>query len=431
LSLTMEIPALIKVLGVFALILFLNRLRLALSLSLFLGSLALGWGMAMDLEGLWRSVLRSLTQVQTISLFLIVGSILIISRLMQESGHLNRIVAGFSRLSGDERSAGLVLPALIGLLPMPGGALFSAPMVESTFRRHGLSGEEQTAVNYWFRHIWEYWWPLYPAVVLAVALLQVKTWQFILVMAPMTAVMILAGIIFILKPIPSKAQARERTISRADLMGFLWEIMPILIVVLVIILLEGSAGLLKPLGIASGLPPALSILPGLWVSLLWVRRVNRIPFHRVREAVWNRGILSILLLVAAIMIFQGIMKDSRAVSEIRSELLASRIPILLVVVLMPFLSGLITGIGIGFVGTAFPLIIPLFPAGSTWDFLSYAALAYVLGFTGMMLSPVHLCFLVTKDYFRAGLLASYRRFYKPLLAVAGTAAALFSLSRLW
>ena len=98
------------------------------------------------------------------------------------------------------------------------------------------------------------------------------------------------------------------------------------------------------------------------------------------------------------------MKDSRAVVDIRTELMTYRIPMLLVIVIMPFLSGLITGIGIGFVGTSFPLVIPLFPPTPLFNFLSYAALAYVFGFMGMMLSPVHLCFLVTKDYFKAGLL---------------------------
>lgn len=71
-----------------------------------------------------HSALFSLTRLQTISLFLIVGFILILSRLMKESGHLDRIVESFGKLSKDDRTASLVMPALIGLLPMPGGALF-------------------------------------------------------------------------------------------------------------------------------------------------------------------------------------------------------------------------------------------------------------------------------------------------------------------
>ena len=45
----------------------------------------------------------------------------------------------------------------------------------------------------------------------------------------------------------------------------------------------------------------------------------------------------------------------------------------------------------------------------------------------MMLSPVHLCFLVTKDYFKAGLLQSYRYVILPVLTVMLAAVAAFVL----
>jgi hypothetical protein len=129
------------------------------------------------------------------------------------------------------------------------------------------------------------------------------------------------------------------------------------------------------------------------------------------------------------MVFKGVMNDSKAVIEIRNELLAYRIPVMMVIVLMPFLSGLITGIAIGFVGTSFPLIIPMFPTTDLFTYLSWAALAYTFGYMGMMLSPVHLCFLVTKDYFKAGLARSYQYLFLPVLAVLMTALLLFTASR--
>lgn len=424
-----SIPALVKVLCVFGLVLVLNRIRLGLSLCLFIGSLILGFWMQMGLGAVAWSALQSLVNIQTISLILIVVSILVISRLMKESGHLDRIVKGFARISGDDRTASSVLPALIGLLPMPGGALFSAPMVETSLSRYPLTCEQQTAVNYWFRHIWEFWWPLYPTVVLAVALLKVEMWHFIAVMAPMTLVAVLAGVVFILKPIGRDSVPRKKVFSSSGLKSFLWEIMPILIIIMVIIILAGLTGLLNPFGININLPGAMSILPGLLASTIWVCLVNRIPFRQLTAAAFDRNIFSIVFLVATIMIFQGIMKDSRAVVDIRNELMAYRIPILLVIVIMPFLSGLITGIGIGFVGTSFPLIIPLFPVSSLFVFLSYAALAFVFGFMGMMLSPVHLCFLVTKDYFKANLLGSYRLILRPVLSVLAVAVFFFFISR--
>jgi len=79
------------------------------------------------------------------------------------------------------------------------------------------------------------------------------------------------------------------------------------------------------------------------------------------------------------------------------------------------------------VGASFPLIIPLFPASSTVEYLAYAAVAYSFGYMGMMLSPVHLCFLVTKDYFKASLMRSYRPLILPVVTVLISALILFFL----
>jgi hypothetical protein len=141
----------------------------------------------------------------------------------------------------------------------------------------------------------------------------------------------------------------------------------------------------------------------------------------------DHGSVSILLLIVAIMIFQGVLKESQAALQIRSELFAYRIPVSLVIMILPFLAGFITGIAVGFVGTSFPLIIPMFPENSLVGYLSSAALAFTFGFMGMMLSPVHLCFLVTKDYYGASLIKSYRYLLLPALSVMATVAGVFFL----
>ena len=138
------VPALVKILCVFAIVLILNRFRVALSLSLLIGAVVLGLWMGLGPWALGKSILLSLFRLQTVSLILIVAGILVISRLMKDSGHLDRIVRDFIRLTQDDRTAGSVMPALIGLLPMPGGALFSAPMVETALNRSPVTGESRT-----------------------------------------------------------------------------------------------------------------------------------------------------------------------------------------------------------------------------------------------------------------------------------------------
>ena len=140
------------------------------------------------------------------------------------------------------------MSALIGLLPMPGGALFSAPMVETYLCKHPVTCEQKTILNYWFRHLWDYWGPLYPGVVLAVALLEVDTWLFMAIMAPMTLFSVMAGVIFILRPIEKLEGQARGGLSWQDIKGFLWEIMPILVVVFVILALAGVMGILGRVG---------------------------------------------------------------------------------------------------------------------------------------------------------------------------------------
>ena len=113
----------LKIFIVFGIILALNRLRIHLSISLLTGSLFLGLWMGMTPLDLINSAVRSGTRLQTIGLLLIVGLIMVMSRIMEESGHMARLVKSFARVARNPKTVGSVMSALIGLLPMPGGCL--------------------------------------------------------------------------------------------------------------------------------------------------------------------------------------------------------------------------------------------------------------------------------------------------------------------
>ena len=417
----MHIPALIKVLCCFGLILTLNRLRLHLSLSLLVGAVAVGLWMGQPVVQIGRGLAISFTRMETLQLVAIICLILVVSQLMKVSGQLDRIVKNFVAMVKSASTVSVVMPALIGLLPMPGGALFSAPMVETAVTGCSLTQDRKTAVNYWFRHIWEFWWPLYPGVVLAVSLLQVEMWRFILIQAPLTLLSVGAGSIFLLKPLRVNNHRDETDKGGVRLLApFLWEVMPILLVVGSIVFLALLRSCLSWTGVKVNLPNSLPLILGLVVCSIWVMWANRLSLIDLWRALLNRNTLLMVLLIFGIMAFKGALIDSQAVLQIREEMVRYRIPFLMVVMGMPFISGLITGIAVGFVGATFPLLVPLFAGLSPLDFLLHASLAYVSGYVGMMLSPVHICLLVTKDYFKASLAASYRHIYKPAVALMVT-----------
>jgi uncharacterized protein len=67
------------------------------------------------------------------------------------------------------------------------------------------------------------------------------------------------------------------------------------------------------------------------------------------------------------------------------------------------------------VGICFPLLLPLI--GAARPDMGMLAFAYAAGFAGVMFSPVHLCLVLTKDYFKAELSPIYRIMVLPETAV--------------
>ena len=57
-------------------------------------------------------------------------------------------------------------------------------------------------------------------------------------------------------------------------------------------------------------------------------------------------------------------------------------------------------------GASFPLVLSL--TSGLPEAASYITLAYGFGYLGMMLSPIHFCLVLTKDYFKAQMAGIYR-----------------------
>ncbi len=421
-----SVPALLKIILTFALILGLSRF-LPLYLCLLAGCLVIGLWMGLGPWDVIVAVCRESTSGQTLWLAAVIILILVLSSLLQKSGQLDRIVRSFQRVSPDPRFSMAAMPALIGLLPMPGGALFSAPMVEASASSDNVTPELKVAINYWFRHIWEYWWPLYPGIILAVSLFGVQSWKLIAAQVPLTLGVLAAGILFILSRVDSPATdpAADR---RGELRPFLRETAPISVVVICFLGLQAIVdlvGLVSHNPVPS--PKYLSLFVGLVLAMAIVVRRNSMGWPAVKEATFDPGILTMVMLIFAIMSFQAVLIESKVIDQVRSDLARYRIPPLLIMAVLPFVAGMVTGIAIGFVGAAFPLVVALLPDGQS--VIPFAVLAFGCGYMGMMLSPVHLCFVVTREFFHADFLSSYTFLWKPALFGFFWTVALFMVYR--
>jgi hypothetical protein len=93
--------------------------------------------------------------------------------------------------------------------------------------------------------------------------------------------------------------------------------------------------------------------------------------------------------------------------QMRMELDNLGIPIIALIMIIPFVSGLTTGITVGFAGASIPIAISLLGSDpALYQILSTVSLAFSFGFMGVMMSPVHICLIVTNEHFKTSLAKS-------------------------
>jgi hypothetical protein len=411
-----HIPALLKIFLVLGIVVIGLKFKLHLSFSLLIGSVFLAIFFRMTPPNLFKAAIAGIFSVETISLVIIVTGILTLSNGMSISGRLERIVDSFKKLVGESRIALVTFPALIGFLPMPGGAIFSAPMIGAMSQNTSFTPHHKTIINYWFRHVWEYWFPLYPGAILAISLTNIPAYKFILLGLPMSLVAIVVGYLIILRNV-SLGQKIYRNYSMPNILNFLNELIPIFLMVFSLLLFGILLNILESkFDFKSKFVDRTPILIGLILSFSWIVVADKLKWKDIKSILSKNTTYQLGLLVIAIMIFRSILERSEGVNTLKNELLTYKIPISGLIMVLPFIAGIVTGIAVGFVGTSFPVVITLI---ATMNIApentgSLIFIAYVFGYTGMMLSPVHLCLLLTKDYFKANLLKVYTRYLIPI-----------------
>jgi hypothetical protein len=148
--------------------------------------------------------------------------------------------------------------------------------------------------------------------------------------------------------------------------------------------------------------------------------LGMIIFFKIGWSVFLKGLresfnLELLLSVAIVMGFKKVLESSGAIHSVSKVLLSSGVPLWLVAILVPSLVGFITGVTIAPIAIGFPVLIPLFQNDP--HFLNYMVLAFASGISGDLLSPFHLCLILTKDYFRADLKGVYRFIWGPAASI--------------
>ncbi|WP_321402025.1 DUF401 family protein [Maridesulfovibrio sp.] len=405
---------LFKILFVFICMLAGIRLRLGVGPSILAGGGVLAVLTSMKMGEVLEVSGAALTDDKTIFLALIVALIMILSGLLEKTGQAGRIMDSLTGYLRSPRLRLVFFPALIGLLPMPGGAIFSAPMIQEAANGLDVSGRDKVVINYWFRHLWELAWPLYPGMILAASLCGMSVFEYIGYTFPGSLACIVLGCFFYLRPsvLPMKnnGSAFNDSANVRDFGKVLKEGLPLIVAIVGAFLFETLLSFFFP-----GIPFELGIVLALLAAVLCSLTANHGSMPIIRALLLEKRFLNMIFMIICVFVFKDILGACGVVDEL-ARLAGGETALIAAAVFVPFLVGFIAGITLAFVGAAMPLVVGLVQAaGLQHQLPAWAVLCMFCGFAGIMASPLHICFLLTCEYFKVDMVEAWKKVVIPSL----------------
>ena len=392
---------LLKILAVIFALLFLVKLKVDLGIVLVLDAILTGVLFAMPAASFVKQAGAALVDPETLNLIGILVLVLYLGRFLQAGGHFKEMVAALKNYVRDARLILAIPSAFIGLLPMTAGAMMGAPIVEEAARRWTLSPAWKTFLNYWFRHIWEYSWPMYPNLIMAATIAGIPIVKVCLNQFPFTVIAVAAGLAILFRHVRYERNEQASRPRVKDIVRTFVSIWPIFLTILLIFIFR--------------IPMLWALASACVLSAFFVKLPGRERWAVIKESLSLR----MILLTAAVMVFKRILETSGALDAVMTIVSPTGPSGIFLLFAAPFTIGLLTGVNQAFAGIAFPLLVPVIGRESP-DMVLFL-FAYVSGFAGVLLSPAHLCLALTADYFKADLKDVYKILIPPVAVVFGAA----------
>ncbi len=399
----------LKVFFVFLSILFLIRLKWNIGYVLIIASLLLALLYMMPFEMALSTIKLTILDHVTIKLFLALTLIRVFEIILREKQILARMTEASKHLLRKKKAVIVSMPMLIGLLPSLGGAYFSAPMVDESTKELKMSQEEKGFINYWFRHPWEFILPLYPGILLAAVLSQIELRSLILANLTYAVLFILIGFILSMRGVNGDVHHKKNiefdktTLKKPSPLNLYWSFIPLFFILTLVAIF----------GIELHISLGIAILPLLVFYKYKMPDIVRVFKHGFA--------IDVIVLIFGTMVFKMTMENSGAVEQLSKYFSETGIPVLPILIMLPFITGMLTGITVGFVSSTFPLLISLMASSQ----LNAISLAFTAGYIGVLLSPVHLCLVLTREYFKADMWGIYKKIIPGCLVIFASALLLY------
>lgn len=383
----------IELVGLFAafLLLFILRFKgIDFAISIFTACLIIGLTSGKPLILFWDAGLKTVLDSATWDLCAAVALITVLGYCLKETGLMVELIENLRNFLPGKALLALI-PALFGILSMPGGALMSAPFIEDEAQRLKLKPEHKTFVNIWYRHVWYWVSPISPTTLILCRLSGLDLRQFITINFPIFVASWLIGWFAVNRFIKDKSIviSKERNVVKTIKL-----LSPILITIVLTIL---------------NIPVWVSVLTGIFLVFL----IKKVPIKTALKYLWFGVKWDTVISVLATLYFRYFLTMSGTVTELFKTIINIGLPIIIIMLIAPMLVGAISGTPTMGVGIIIPLLLPLLTSiGVSNITIIFAGI--VSGYTW---SPIHLCLILTNQYYRSDLNKVYKYLIPPIIVL--------------
>jgi integral membrane protein (TIGR00529 family) len=312
--------------------------------------------------------------------------IILLSQLYRETGLVNVLTRNLGGFIKNSKLIVSLLPAVIGLLPVAGAALMSAPMVEAEADKLGLDESKKTYINIWFRHAILPIYPISQFLILTVALTGISIDSLIARQAVVVAVMIIVGYFIGLRKlkVAKNADPEAKLNQKANLKGLLYSFLPIIVTIILA---------------ALSVDIAIATLVGV-ITILAITKTKPATLQKVLK---NGAVWEVTLAAFSALLLRNVTLASGASQILGSALANTSLNEVVILTAVPAALGFLLGSPSG----AMALSVSIF--AETVAFIpKNISLIYMSAYLGYLGAPTHLCLVFTAQYFRTSITKSYK-----------------------
>lgn len=367
------------------LIVVLLRFKVLIGPAILSGGLLIWLFESRSFEKLWVAFTETLTMQRTWDLLLCLYFVMCLEVELRKSGSLHGMVVTLRNIFSSNKVTLAFMPAFLGLLPSLGGARFSAPIVQEASEGIAVDDEQKSAINLWFRHIFEFSNPLMPGVILACGIANVSIGDLIDQVGWVTILCFVLGWIFLI--VPSKITDPEKATNTQHDRTIDWKSLilafgPIVTSFLLIVAFDVQAALAMGLVVVAFIPLYFWFKRPISVKSVFTESLDKKLFFNV----------------VCILYFIQLLTVIGTLDEIVNVFNNSALPQAVIIACLSFIFGVMTGMGQGYIAIVMPIVALMAPGN-----IVLVGIAMVYGMAGQMVTPTHLCILVTVEYFKSRL----------------------------